>query len=522
MPSIDRDSIRSAIVQRWGIPNWELHFPWWRVPAKVRILMYADSSVNFVGGSFLGLQYVKTLLESRAYYYVDFDIATAHRDGTDPSASIVGATKLTDLDIINKYDQVWFFGLNSTPNLTPAEVTLLDQFMAAPKFGGVLVTGDHADLGKGIAGQITRAGQMRRYPAPPVSPPVWNTTLEDGPDPGSTFDFNDQSDDRAQSVRYQRFPIWSEVIFRNRHRPHPVMCGPKGPIKLFPDHQHEGEALAPIPASGDPKWPTKAGHQERPYVIAWGKIKDPAATRHGQEIGLASAYNGHNVDVGRIVADSTWHHWFDINLTGVSPSPSPYAGFDATPAGQEALKQIDAYFLNCGVWLAPPAKQADMRYAAWWSILWTDRIVELPLNAPIWFIGEQAIDALGLRAPRCTVSEWILDFPIFKSKIPRWEWPQLLEKFDLVSVPFEHFVAGGILHQLIHDVGPGSKERLQFPRRAPSDEILARSINAGIEVGLEALKKQLSRESAQVAKLVANDFRLPEGANDGPVGGGKV
>ena len=162
--SVDHlEAIRSKIQSRWGIIDWDSRFPWWRPPAKVRILMYADSVVNFNGGSFLGLQYVKTLLESRAYFYVDFDITTAHRDGTDPSASIPGANKLTDLDILNKYDEIWFFGFNSTPSLSAAEVALMDQFMAAPKFGGVLVTGDHADLGKGIAGSITRAGKMRRY-----------------------------------------------------------------------------------------------------------------------------------------------------------------------------------------------------------------------------------------------------------------------------------------------------------------------------------------------------------------------
>ena len=80
---------------------------------------------------------------------------------------------------------------------------------------------------------------------------------------------------------------------------------------------------------------------------------------HGQEIGVISAYNGHNVDVGRIVADSTWHHWFDINLTGIAAPPSPYAGFDDTLAGRNALRQIDAYFLNVGVWLAPPSCQAS-------------------------------------------------------------------------------------------------------------------------------------------------------------------
>jgi hypothetical protein len=507
MPNADRiELLKASIAARWGILDWRGHFPWWGPPGRVRILMYADSVVNFVGGGFIGLQYVKTLLESRAYFYVDFDIATAHRDGTDPSASISGAKKLTDLDILNQYDEVWFFGFDSSPNLSAAEVTLLDQFMAAPKLGGVLVTGDHADLGKGIAGQITRAGQMRRYPAPQNSPPGWNTTLEEGPDPGTTFDFNDQSDDKPQTVRYARFPMWSLLAFRRNYRPHPVMCGPDGPISVFPDHQHEGEALAPSPAPADPKWPTKSGHQEIPYVIAWGKIKDPAATNHGHEIGVASAYDGHNVDVGRIVADSTWHHWFDINLTGIAALPSPYAGFDDTPAGRNALRQIDAYFLNVGVWLAPPSCQAAMRSAGWWSILWTNQIIELPHDAPIWRLGEEAIDALGLRASRCTVTEWVFD-SIFKEKIPRWEWPQLIDRFELVHLPLEQYVAGGILRQLMREVGPAQKKP-QFPKKAPPDEVLARAIHAGAEEGIATLKTQLASESALIAELARSNFRL--------------
>lgn len=499
--------LQLSIKNRWGIIDWNQHFKWWRHPAKVRILMYADSSVHFSGGGFLGLQYVYNLLKSRAYYYVDFSIDFAHRDGTDPTATIPGAQTLVALDIVNKYDEVWFFGFNSIPNLSTSEVTLLDQFMAAPKFGGVLVTGDHADLGKGIAGQITRAGVMRLYPAPPAAPPAWNTTVEDGPDPGSTFDFNDQSDDLPQTIRYKRYLLSSFLAFRRNYRPHPVLCGPNGPIDIFPDHQHEGEAIAPVPAAGDPHWPTKAGHQERPEVIAWGRIKDPGATKHGQEIGLVSAYNGHNVDVGRILADSTWHHWFDINLTGIAPAPSPYAGFDATPAGQAALKKIDAYFLNCGVWLAPPDRQTEMKNAAWWSILWTDQILELSPKAPFWYYGEQAIDALGRRASRCTVSEWILDWPIFKEKIPRWEWPILFERFQLIDVPFEHYVAGGILKQLLQDVGPWNS-KASFPQKPASDDLLNRAITVGIDVGLAELGKQLHGEAKLAAKLVDNGFQV--------------
>jgi hypothetical protein len=250
-----------------------------------------------------------------------------------------------------------------------------------------------------------------------------------------------------------------------------------------------------------------------PTVIAWGRIKDPAATKHGQEIGLASAYDGHSVEVGRILADSTWHHWFDINLTGIQPLPSPYAGFDDTSAGQAALKQIDAYFLNCGVWLAPPDRQAAMRKFGWWLILWTDRIVELGKDVPIWRLGEEAIDALGRRASRCTVSEWILNVPVFKEKIPHWEWPRLIDRFQLVQIPFETYAAGGILRKLMEEVGPANGKS-HFPREAPADDVLDRAMDAGVADGLDALRVQLSGEAALAAKFAQGEFRLPAVAKE--------
>jgi len=494
-----RDELLQTIGKRWGILEWEKHYPWWRQPARVRILLYADSVVRFEGGSFLGLKYVTSLLQSRAYPFVRFEIASAHRDGSDPSASISGAKKLTDLDIVNKYDEIWFFGFASTPSLDAAEVALMASFMAAPKSGGVLVTGDHANLGRGIAGQLPRAGVMRQYPAPDNIGPGWNTTLEDGPDANSDFDFEDQSDDKPQTIRWRRYPLFSGLALSRRSRPHPVLCGPDGPIDVLPDHQHEGEALAPVPAPGDANWPTKAGHQERPEVIAWGSIKDPAASKHGQEIGLISAYDGHNVDVGRVLADSTWHHWFDINLTGALAPPSPYAGFDETAAGRAALKKIDAYFLNAGVWLAPPERQTEMRNFGWWSILWTDRVIELSPEAPLLYLGEQAMDALGKRAPRCTVSRWILDL-IFKEKIPHWEWPQFMEKFRIIEPPIEQFAAGGMLRQLLLDHGAADGKR-NLPKEAIADKLLERSLSAGLERGLRSLGDEFNNQLEVVSKL---------------------
>ena len=502
-----QDLIQTSIRRRWGSRDWDMLFPWWREPAKIRILLYADGEVCFAGGFFGGLQYVKTVLENRLYPYADFEITTAHRNG-DPCDSASRPAKLTELDILNKFDEIWFFGFKREPDLTKKEEALLDQFMGRDRRGGVLVTGDHENRGRSIAGQITRAGKMRQYPAPGSEPPGWNTTLEEGPDENEVFDANDQHDDRAQKIRLTHFPLWTPLGFRRCFRPHPVMCGPNGLIDVFPDHEHEGEAVTPKKPSAA-EWPKVNGHRELPVVIAWGKIKDPCADKFGQEIGLVSAYDGHQVNVGRIVADSSWHHWFDFNLLGLPHRhpPDPYAGFDATPEGRAILSKLDGYFLNCATWLAPPDKQAEMRRAAWWSILWTDRIAELSIDHPIWHLGAEALQALGLYTSSGAATEWILNIPAFKEKISHQQLSQITEHFQLLNLPFEQYIAGGITQELMRQVGPANP-KLRFPSGPPLEDDIERAINDGVEVGMKALTDQLDIEVTRLLGMVKNKFRL--------------
>lgn len=81
------------------------------------------------------------------------------------------------------------------------------------------------------------------------------------------------------------------------------------------DHDHEGEAMAPpVNAQNLATWPrSQAGHQEQPVVIAFGDVKDPDV--HFKQFGVISVYNGHTVGLGRIIADSSWHHWLNSNLS---------------------------------------------------------------------------------------------------------------------------------------------------------------------------------------------------------------
>jgi hypothetical protein len=451
---------QADVLRRWGAADKIFWPPYLFPPAHVRILMYAEGSVQFTGGPFQGLTHVLATLAADPWFWVKFDVTKAHR-GSDPSANRQNV-QLTDFNLSADFDEIWLFGSSPGDLLTAGEKAALADFMDHHK-GGVLATGDHAALGQGIAGAVPRAGKMRLYPAPDAFPPGWNTTIVEGSDPGTTYDFNDQSDDVPQQIRWKKYPLWSPFAtpFRRNVRPHPLLCGPSGPIDVLPDHEHEGEAIVPatLPAA---EWPSGPGGQVKPEVIAWGRIKDPSATKTGQEIGVISAYDGHEAQVGRVAADATWHHFFDINLNGL-PGDPVYKGFSASASGQAALKKIEAYYLNLAVWLAPPAKQAQMRAAASWYIIWKDRFVELSQSALLkqdsafahLFVGEQAIDALGRIAPVCTVHQWFyydVIRAIDASLLAHLRG--LLEHEPVVPNLLGQFVVGAAFSELIRKFGP--------------------------------------------------------------------
>jgi hypothetical protein len=399
-PRFHIDRIRDDIVQRWRIPSWPDLFPWW-APAHVTILVYADGSVQFDGGPFYGLKQVIATLTANHYPWVRFDVVTAHRH-TDPSADHQDVD-LAQALALGAFDELWIYSFDATP-LTPSELAAAKTFMDSHS-GGVLITGDHKDLGAAF-GNLPRAGKMRLLPAPDATSPVWNNTLREGHDPG--FQFEDQSDDVPQPLTLKYYNLGIFV-----RRPHPVLCSPFGPIDIFPDHQHEGEALAPAPAPAS-EWPAGIAAE----VIAWGRIVSPDADT-GRRFGVLSAYDGHPANVGRVVADSTWHHHFDINLLGdpgLQGVPA-HSGFVTlgTADWLTNAKKIEQYFVNLGVWLAPPERQSAMRAAAWWGALFSDAVVE---SYGIWdrpeWLGRYAIDALGRYSTACTRYYWIIDlFPRF-------------------------------------------------------------------------------------------------------------
>jgi hypothetical protein len=313
------------------------------------------------------------------------------------------------------YDEIWLFGdegYDGSPvgpadpgtgepgGLTDSELAAITDFMQAG--GGLFATGDHDGLGSGMSGRIPRLRYMRKWYSsldtspgiPPLAAKNWpgigstrQDTLQKGAtDTGDTFFFDDQSDDIPQTLT---------VLVPS----HPVVQGATGVLAVYPDHMHEGEVIAPTGAqltqtsASDPtlsfagpgftEFPTIGGHQEVPVVLAQsssgtggglsGHVTEVPIGMNPEDLpcenknfgadasvcevrtnNTLAAYDGHTVNVGRIVTDSSFHHFLDLNLLGdpCSLVSTKQQGFNASASGQAHLSEISAFYLNLATWLA--------------------------------------------------------------------------------------------------------------------------------------------------------------------------
>ena len=286
----------------------------------------------------------------------------------DPDATISGPFHFDDPSInLSAYDEIWMFsdeGYDGTPlgpqgppgpvepgGLTQSELTAITNFMQ--QGGGVFATGDHDGLGSAVGGLIPRVRFMRKWYSPsdtsPGIPSLITPAMRNWPGGGVTrrdtlqkgatdtgemngapiYFFDDQSDDIPQ-------PLNVLVTFTS----HPVVQGATGVLKVYPDHMHEGEVMAPTGAlltqtsatdstlsfagGGFIEFPTINGYQAVPEILAQDTAgKTPHVTEVSEGMAcenknftsdtstcptatsnVLSAYDGHTVNVGRIVTDS--------------------------------------------------------------------------------------------------------------------------------------------------------------------------------------------------------------------------
>jgi hypothetical protein len=322
------------------------------------------------------------------------------------------------------YDQVWMWGIDSGPFvLSNADVGVLSEFMNGG--GGVFATGDHAALGRSMCGSLPRIRHMREWrDAGTGGVPmgiendvnVAINRIDTVVNPGSNaiHEFDDQSDDIPQRI-YPNYKVtdtdglggtqWSATV-------HPLLMLPgalatrnstdaagantefTNDMDVLPDHPHEsqcyevtnagtlggtynlsGQNFAEFqPSSADPA--QRVGAQVVAYAVSGGRAvyrsgywKPPVKPRMFGVISaydgrLAQAYPGKTQRPGRVVCDSTWHHYINVNLDGTSSGRSGLgtgSGAGFVPSAQ--LEKIYTYYRNIVSWLQPANR-------VWCNIFW--------------------------------------------------------------------------------------------------------------------------------------------------------
>lgn len=300
--------------------------------------------------------------------------------------------------ILNHYDQVWLFGHRPTDG-DVSEYDLSDELSANPLFhplsgsetsalarwmnkgGGVFATGDHHILGASMCRDVPRVNTMRRWKLSEGVPLEYDegrycTHRPDTPGEiaGTDEITFDEAEDDATPQPIEVVPYGFMVTGHGTKKiPHPILAHPTlGTIDVMPDHMHEGACYDPnaiewqqsgqlgqasfvLDGVMTKHYPSRPGYTPMPEVIAWGEtLASPplwfdSGPQPYRRFPMIVVYDGEAADVGRVVVDSTWHHWFDMNLVGLEAAP-----------GQIAYQKILRYHLNVAIYLASPFWRAAM------------------------------------------------------------------------------------------------------------------------------------------------------------------
>jgi len=468
------------------------------------------------------------------------------------------------------FDQIWFFGghLVNKKKFDPGiggggpeseldfdEVNALRAWMDMG--GGVLMTGDHANerpddelpldpnppcphpdekkrfagLGRALGRCVPRAGELRDWDGPP-------TAREEDSNNTQVTPFIRCGETFPAQILFQRDRVPQQLIvptFNEKGKPalggqpHPLFFYREGcgSIQFFPDHLHEGEVVIPD-SFPEAVWPKNAAtnFQPLPRVVAYGLDK-----RCGNKIKLLAAYDGSAAGVGRVVADSTWHHYFNINLSGFTQPTGPGSPID----------QIGQFYGNLAVWLSPTIKRFEMAEAMFRCLAHDPEVLEELGPAKKAKItdrrraGAAARESLSRVSSPCEVHELLqMTIPKYYHHLERFETLYFPERgYNLTSLPSQDLLLGCIIkrfrHESLNDAGASlanAKQNkrvsaafeaganvafVEQQRRVLSTSLFAQKFLAQARLRASALSAKGRRRSAQASSM----FNQPsERSND--------
>lgn len=361
-------------------PRW-----WWWNRCVVKVLVVTDGALNFGTGQNGLSEFLNSFNQLQTSTWNNYEITLGHRQTSPNSTNPLVVNQINSFHFknsvqLNDYDQVWLFGILSGVGLLQDELDQVNDYMN--QGGGLFATGDHGSLGSALCGNIPRVKDMRYWTDLPLDITDQSAAMSGAfrndtnrPNTGSISLFFDNQADNIPQVIAPR--IFSGGL------PHPLLSisttlKPSGIIDVMPDHPHEGECK-------HERVFNVGGISVSSQVIATSYVLGGSTTNGGVPGGKTptvahcfpsiAVWDGRLANVGRIVVDSTWHHFVNINLNGEG---TRYTGLENSD--YMAVKQ---YFMNIAVWMS---KKKSVRCG--WRFIIIDllrnsQLIEASLNNPI-------------------------------------------------------------------------------------------------------------------------------------------
>jgi hypothetical protein len=250
------------------------------------------------------------------------EVVTRNREadaaGNDPVLSTLDTTD---------FNELWLFAIDQGDGLSTADCQGITRFRQ--RGGGVMATRDHQDLGTSLCtlGGIGRAHFFHSQ----------------NPEPDPSRHVPD--DPYTTSISWPNYHSGANGDYQTIHADpdHELMRklgAPNGVIEFFPAHPHEGAVGVP------------AGEAQA-RVIATGKSQT-TDRNFNLVVAFESSPDEHGNQLGRGIAQSSFHHFVDYNWDTDMGCPSflvepPGDGYKRNPA---ALADIKTYVANAARWLA--------------------------------------------------------------------------------------------------------------------------------------------------------------------------
>jgi hypothetical protein len=251
-----------------------------------------------------------------------YEVTTRNREtdaaGNDPILSTLDATD---------FNELWLFAIDMGDGLTAVDCQGITRFRQ--RGGGIMATRDHQDLGTSLCtlGGIGRAHFFHsKHPEPDPSRHVPDDTFTTSI---SWPNYHSGANGDYQEIKVE---VSHDLLRKN--------AAPSSMIKFFPAHPHEG-------AVGVPE------SEEQARVIATGTSK-VSGRPFNLVVAFESSTDKHGNQLGRGIAESSFHHFADYNWNTDMGCPSfllepPGDGYKRHP---EALEDIKTYVANAARWLA--------------------------------------------------------------------------------------------------------------------------------------------------------------------------